>query len=230
MHLPVSQKNTPLPIEIRVITPRFVNQLAELQKLAYPTLTPNELFDAENYIHHIDLFHDGQYMAVVHHPKGDRVVGSSASLRVSSDIFEGNHSFAEIIDNGWMNNHTPRGEWLYGVDMAVHPNYRNRGIAKKLYVTRYNVVRRLNLRGEIIGGMMPGYERYRHLFSVEDYVVKVADGSIADPTLTPQLKQGFSIKGVLYDYITDPRSDNCAVLMVRENPEHIQFSLSDLPD
>ena len=43
-------------------------------------------------------------------------------------------------------------------------------------------------------------------------------GEVFDPTLSVQIKNGFTVNRVLYDYITDPRCDNCAAQIVRRNP------------
>ena len=37
--------------------------------------------------------------------------------------------------------------------------------------------------------------------SVEEYADAVAAGELTDPTLTPQLRAGFTLRGILYDYI-----------------------------
>ncbi|HEY4286093.1 MAG TPA: hypothetical protein VGN00_03250, partial [Puia sp.] len=31
------------------------------------------------------------------------------------------------IGNGWMSHHQPEGEWLYGLDMGINPEFRGRG-------------------------------------------------------------------------------------------------------
>jgi ribosomal protein S18 acetylase RimI-like enzyme len=219
----------PLPIEIRLTTSNFTEQLERLQAVCYPTLTSDELLNREKYAHHLQLFPDGQFMAVLKHPQGEYVVGSCASIRYNFDFNNFQHKFTDITDNGWLNTHNPNGEWLYGLDMCVHPDFRRRHIASRLYVVRSNIVKRLNLRGEAVGGMIPGYEAYRKTHTQEAYVADVAKGKLIDPTLTPQLKQGFRVVGVLYNYLTDPRSDDCGAFMVRENPNYIETSLDDLP-
>jgi GNAT superfamily N-acetyltransferase len=226
----MTDRPKPLPIEIRVMTPDFAGQLAELQTVIFPTLNEDELFSAANYRKHIEIFPDGQYMAVLRPPDGERVVGACSAIRQHFDFDHIQHKFADLTANGWLTTHQPDGVWLYGIDMSVHPAFRRRRIASRLYRVRDNVVKRLNLRGEIIGGMMPGYDRHRKKLSVEAYVEQIAAGTLTDPTLTAQIKQGFSVRGILYDHITDPRSDNCAVLMVRDNPDYVETSLEALPE
>ena len=221
----------PLPIETWIMTPDFAEQLADLQKIIFPTLTDDELFSAANYKKHMEIFPDGQYMAVVRHSKhGPIVVGACSAIRRPFDFDHIQHTFAHITDNGWLTTHDPNGDWLYGIDMSVHPKFRRRGIARRLYQVRMNLTRRLNLRGEIAGGMLPGYDRHRKKHTIETYVNQVAAGKLTDPTLTVQLKQGFKVRGILYDHITDPRSDNCAALIVRENPDYVETSLAGFPE
>jgi ribosomal protein S18 acetylase RimI-like enzyme len=224
------QRLKPLPLEIRVMTPDFADQLADLQRIIFPTLTEDELFSADNYRKHMEIFPDGQYMAVVRHPKrGEVVVGACSAIRTTFDFDHIQHTFADLTDNGWLTNHQPDGDWLYGIDMSVHPKFRRRRIATRLYRVRSNLTRRLNLRGEMGGGMLPGYERHKAKLSIEDYVEQVVAGKLTDPTLTTQLRQGFKVRGILYDHITDPRSNDCAALIVRENPDFVETSIEDFP-
>jgi hypothetical protein len=104
--------------------------------------------------------------------------------------------------------------------MSVHPDYRQRGIARMLYDARSALVKRLNLRGEYAGGMLPGYDTHRAKYTIDKYVQAVARGELTDPTLTAQVRNGFMARGVLYGYITDPRSDNHAALIVRLNRDY----------
>lgn len=197
---------------------KYARPLAKIQPLIFPTLKPEELFSEEQYLHHLELFPQGQFTGLVHVHDKWVVAGSTVTFRVNWDFFAKPHSFVECIAHGWLDNHDPDGEWLYGGDMSTHPEYRGLRLASKLYDARKALVKRLNLKGEVAGGMLPGYHRYRDRMSVEMYVDRVSSGELADPTLTPQLRNGFKVKRVLHDYITDPRSDNCATLIVRPNP------------
>lgn len=223
-------KHKPLPIEISVMIPHYANQLADLQKVIFPTLNYDELFSAQNYKEHMAIFPDGQYMALLRHPNGKMIVGACSAIRTTFDFDHIQHKFSDLTDNGSLTKHDPDGDWLYGIDMSVHPSFRRRRIASRLYRVRANVARRLNLRGEMAGAMIPGYERYKKKMSVEDYVAGVVSDKWSDPTLTAQLKQGFKVHGILYDHITDPRSDNCAAFIVRENPDFVETSMENMPD
>ncbi len=218
----MSPKHHP-PARVMVVptTAKYAPALAKMQGLIFPTLRPDELFTEEHYLHHIRIFPQGQFTALVHINEQWIVAGSTTTFRVKRHFFEKQHTFQEAISDGWLDNHDPEGEWLYGGDMSIHPEFRGMRLASLLYDARKALVRRLNLRGEVAGGMLPGYHRYRNEMSIEDYVEHVVAGELKDPTLTPQVRNGFRVKHILYDHITDPRSDNCAALIVRLNPHYI---------
>jgi GNAT superfamily N-acetyltransferase len=210
--------------EIRVINTRkdHAEQLGEMQRLIFPTLTETELISAEKYRHHVDLFPEGQFVALIDEGGVERVVGATSTLRLAieqpSDL--GQHSFEHIVSENWFTLHNPDGKWLYGADVSVHPDFRRRGIATMLYDARRDLVKRLNLKGEVAGGMLPGYERYKGQYSIEEYVAKVGTGELTDPTVSAQMANGFLVRGVLYNYLTDPRSDNHSALIVRPNEDY----------
>ena len=60
---------------------------------------------------------------------------------------------------------------------------------------------------------------HQHM-SAAEYVDKVAKRELYDATLTFQLDNGFEARGVLEDYIEEPALDNCAALIVWENPDY----------
>jgi len=197
-----------------------VRSLEKLQQIVFPTLAPEALFSAQKYLKHLELFPQGQFVAIAHHEGRDMVVGSTSTFRTHFDFDDIEHTYVEAISGGWLTNHDPNGEWLYGVDMSVHPQFRGLKIAKKLYEARRLVAQRLNMRGEIAGALMPGYELHNEHLSVAQYTLRVTQGRLMDPTLSVQLKMGFEVRGILYDHISDPRSENAAALIVRENPQY----------
>src|SRR5262245_35841573 len=128
--------------------PEHVTQLEELQRVCFPTLDRSERFVAAHYVKHIELFPDGQF-AVIDVLDGDRVVGATTTLRLHFDFDHVDHTFADIIQGGWLTSHEPDGDWLYGADVGIHPSYRRRGVATALYAARQETVWRLGLRGQV---------------------------------------------------------------------------------
>ncbi len=207
-------------IVVTTTRPEHVPALAALQKLVFPTLDPEERFTEAKYLSHIEIFPEGQFVAL--YPINGQLtpVAATSTFRTHFDFKNSQHTYLEAIASGWLTNHDPSGEWLYGSDMSVHPAYRGLRIGRKLYEARRDVVRRLNLRGEIAGALIPGYLHHDRELTVAQYVLRVWQGKLQDPTLSMQIRNGFRVRGILYDHISDPRSGNCATLIVRENPHY----------
>ena len=177
--------------------PEHIAQLVRHQQLCFPTFDPNEWMDAEMFAAQLAVFPEGQHVAL----DGERVVGQSSTFRIARGPAFAQHTYHDITGHNRFTRHDPAGEWLYGADMSVHPDYRGRGIAKALYETRKELVRRLGMRGIVAGGALPGYRHHRGRLSVSDYIAEVCAGRLVDDTLTPQIKSGFSVQDVLYGYV-----------------------------
>lgn len=195
--------------------PEHVQRLAALQPISFPTLHHAEYLRAEHFLNHLRLFPEGQFVALV----DGEPVASTSTMRIDFDFDNPQHGFLDIIDHGWLSGHNPRGQWLYGADMNVLPDFRRRGIGRQLYAMRTAVVKRLNLRGQIAGGMLPGYVHYASQMSPLEYCHKVVAGELTDPTLSAQLKSGFRFVDVLYDYFVNASGAyKAAALIVKDNP------------
>lgn len=190
--------------------PEHAPQLEQLQRVCFPTLDDAERFKAEHYRHHLDLFADGQFVAL----DGDRVVGATTTLRLPFDFAHITHTFADIIQGGWLTAHEPDGDWLYGADVGVDPAYRGRGIARALYAARQEAVWRLGLKGQVTAGMIPGYGAVKDRMTADAYYEGVVAGRINDPTLSMQLGVGFEPRALLANYLNDPVCDSYSVLIV----------------
>jgi 4-aminobutyrate aminotransferase/(S)-3-amino-2-methylpropionate transaminase len=189
--------------------PEHAVQLEELQRVCFPTLDDAERFKAAHYRRHVELFPDGQFVAL----DGDTVVGATSTLRLHFDFDDIEHTFADIIQGGWLTSHEPDGDWLYGADVGVHPAYRGRGIATALYAARQEAVWRLGLQGQVTAGMISGYGKVKDRMPAGEYYQGVVEGRIKDPTLSMQLGVGFRPRALLANYLNDPVSDNYSVLI-----------------
>ncbi len=197
-------------VVITNIAEEHIWQLEALQEIVYPTLAPEERFKAEHYIHHLQMFPEGQFCAVYE----EKVVGTCSAIRLHFDFDHLDHTFADLLQGGYMTAHEPDGEWLYGMDMGTHPDYRKMGIARGLYFARQTLVRKLGLKGQVAGGMMSGYGAVKHQMSANEYFTKLQTGDIVDPTISAQMKVGFRPHALLPNYINDPVCDNYGVLIV----------------
>jgi len=148
---------------------------------------------------------------------------TSSSLMVDEEDFGAYHTFDQVSDNGFIRNHDPEGDTLYGIDIAIDPKHRGSHLTRRIYEARKELVRQRNLRAILIAGRIPGYHKQADKMSAEEYVRRVVrkDLKDKDPVLTAQLGQGFSVRAVLKDYLpSDTESVGHAVFMEWLNPEH----------
>ncbi|NJN71079.1 MAG: GNAT family N-acetyltransferase [Nitrospira sp.] len=130
------------------------------------------------------------------------------------------HTWMGITDSGYFLNHDPGGDALYGADVYVHPDTRGKGIGHALYEARRALCRRLNLRRILAGGRLWNYRDYAAQFTPEEYASRVVAGEIRDLVLSFQLREGFELRGVMANYLSDPHSKNHASLIEWINPDY----------
>jgi ribosomal protein S18 acetylase RimI-like enzyme len=189
--------------------PEFIPQLVELQIICYPTLADTSHLKRPHFESHLQIFPEGQWVAL----DGKRVVGMSAGFLYTFDFDHPHHTFDEIIDYGFFTRHDPEGQHFYGADVSVHPEYRGRGIGRRLYDLRKAFVRQRGLRGIVTGAMIPGFAHHKTAMDAPTYVTRVVAGEIFDPTLSVQLRLGFRVRGLLAKYLPDTATDGWSVLI-----------------
>lgn len=197
-------------LEVHRTRAEHAGALEELQRIVFPTLAPEQRFLAPHYLHHIAQFPDGQFCVV----DRARVVGMTSTIRYDLDLQHAEHTFAEIIQGGWLTSHRPEGAWLYGADLGTHPDHRRRGIARALYAARHDTVRRLGLAGQVTVGMPSGYGALRDRISARTYYDELVSRARTDPTISAQMAIGFEPRGLIAGYIDDPICDGYGVVLV----------------
>lgn len=206
-------KSSPAKLEVRVAVPGDIPGILTLMGHVYP--------DTDNYTAgeirgQINNFPEGQFVALFE----QRVVGYCASSRIDEAIALSPHNWATISGNGFGSRHDPTGDWLYGLEMAVDERQRGLRIGKRLYEARRVLAERLDLRGIVFGGRMPGYSRVKSkVGGPDEYLAGVREGTFRDPVIGFHLANGFSPIGVLRKYLpSDKASSGFATHMVWRNP------------
>ncbi len=203
---------------ITTIKPEYAIELEALQRLCLPTLDEDELLLREHFIKHCELFPEGNFVAMI----DEVIVGLGSGFLTDFDFDNPGHTYMGIIAGGYYTKHDPNGDWYYGGDISVHPAYRRRGIGGKLYDARQGIVKHLNKRGIVAGGLIPTYAEYKDEMTPQEYVEHVIQGKIYGKTLTFQLNNGFEVRGLIEDYIVDEASDNWSTLIVWDNPDYTE--------
>jgi predicted amidohydrolase/ribosomal protein S18 acetylase RimI-like enzyme len=209
-------------IKVRPLRIDDYDSLVELQLKCFPGMRP---WTREQIQSQLKIFPEGQigieYM-------GD-LVASSSSLILDFDIYTEKHGWREISDNGFIRNHNPNGNTLYGIEIMVDPAFRNMKLARRLYDARKKLAEEHNLERIVIGGRIPGYDEHAAQMKVREYIDKVMERSLHDPVLTAQLANGFVLKRILPGYMqADRESRGYAALLEWTNLDYIPYATREL--
>jgi ribosomal protein S18 acetylase RimI-like enzyme len=190
--------------------------LLRVQRECFPPPFPVELLWTREQIEsHVATFPAGCLCAEA----DGELIGSATAHIIRWNPLHAEHTWREAADDGYLRNHDPQGDTLYGVDIAVRPTWRGHGVARALYRARYDLVRKLRLKRFVAGSRISGYHRFSDRLSPEEYTQAVIAGQLDDPVITPQLRAGLEPVQLLREYLDDAEAANCALLMQWRNPE-----------
>jgi GNAT superfamily N-acetyltransferase len=160
-------------------------------------------------------FPHGQFAAVITENGREKVIGVGITMRTSYPPTAKPKTWLEMLGDYYtVTNHEANGDWLYGIDIAVLPEYQGNGVAGALYKARLGLVNIYNLKGWYAGCLPMGYHNYQDIMTPHQYVGKVVRGELRDPTLTVQMNRGLKPMGVIENYYDEEKTGGIAVLMV----------------
>jgi GNAT superfamily N-acetyltransferase len=203
-------------VEIVNLETWMADELEKIELTCFPMANPADLLSADDIRAYARVFPEGYFVAMIE----GRPVGMGAGIFLDFDFDNPQHTIMDITGENQCGNHNPSGEWYYGTDITVLPEFRGRGIGNLLYDRRKAFVRKHGKRGIIAGGALPGFFDHKRTMPIGEYVGRVVAGELRDQTLTFQLANGFEVRGLLENYIEDESDDGWAALIVWENPDH----------
>jgi len=202
-------------VVLRNLRAEDYEQIVELQKKCFPKMLPwgRDQFDSQ-----LERFPEGQFGVEYK----NRIVASSCSLILDFDLYSDWHDWKQIADHGYIRNHNPAGDTLYGIEIQVDPDFRGMRLARRLYEARKKICTDNNLARIVIGGRIPGYQAVSEELSAREYVDQVVHKEMYDPVLTTQLANGFVLRGLIPDYFpSDEDSAGYATFLEWTNPGYV---------
>lgn len=170
------------------------DELTALQQECFPGLPVWTRAHIESQLH---LFPEGQICIEIE----GKLAASSSSVVIQFDPELAWHDWKAVSDSGYIRNHNRNGDTLYGIEIMVSPKYRGMKLARRLYDARKELCRERNLARIIIGGRIPGYGKHADKLTPRAYVERVIDKTLFDPVLTAQLSNGFTLQGLIPNYL-----------------------------
>jgi ribosomal protein S18 acetylase RimI-like enzyme len=191
------------------------NDVVAIQLKCFPGMIP---WSKEQFESQLSIFAEGQ-IGIEYQ---SRLIASSSSLVLDFELYASWHNWKEIADAGFIRNHDPKGNTLYGIEIMVDPEFRGLKLARRLYHARKTLAKEMNLMRIIIGGRIPGFRQYADQMSAREYVDKVIDKILIDPVLTTQLSNGFVLKRLIPNYLTsDEDSKGYATFLEWTNIDYL---------
>jgi predicted amidohydrolase/ribosomal protein S18 acetylase RimI-like enzyme len=201
-------------ISVRPLRSEDYDTVVALQLKCFPGMKP---WSPEQFASQLAVFPEGQVGVEIR----GKLVASSSSLVLDFDLYSEWHGWRQIADEGYIRNHDPKGNTLYGIEIMVDPEYRGLKLARRLYDARKELARSMNLMRIIVGGRIPGYGAHADDMSARQYVDTVIRKVLVDPVLTTQLSNGFVLKRLIPDYLaSDTESRGYATFLEWTNIDY----------
>ena len=190
-----------------------IKAIRQLVRRAYPHFMEN--YTVDEISGQINHYPQGQFVVEY---EGE-IVGYCATFKISGEIALKPHTWTEITGDGYSTRHDAHGDYIYGMEVCVDPEYRGLRIGNRLYMARKKLCQAEGLKGIIFGGRLPGYNRHAKKYPViEDYIQAVINKDVRDPVLSFQLRNDFELIGVLPDYLPyDKQSRGYAAHLLWKN-------------
>ncbi|REK10528.1 MAG: GNAT family N-acetyltransferase [Planctomycetota bacterium] len=201
-------------VVLRHLTVDDFDDLVAMQLRCFPGMHPWGRDQIESQVR---TFPEGQLCIEI----DGKLAASSCSLIVDFGQYSAWHDWKVIADGGYIRNHDPTGDTLYGIEIMVDPEFPGLNLARRLYDARKELCRERNLARIIIAGRLPGYSKHSDEMSVREYAEAVMNKSLVDPVMTTQVSNGFVLQGLIADYFpSDSESRGWAAFLEWINLDH----------
>ena len=192
--------------------------IVAMQQICFSGMTP---WTREQFESQLRIFPEGQLAVEI----DGQLAATSSSLILVYDPDMAWFDWTKVADNGYLRNHHPKGDTLYGIEIMVHPDFRGMKLSRRLYDARKELCRERNLQRIIIGGRIPGYGKHADDMTAREYVDLVREGALFDPVLTAQMANGFALQGLIPGYFpTDEASRGYATFLEWRNLDYRPLS------
>jgi predicted amidohydrolase/ribosomal protein S18 acetylase RimI-like enzyme len=187
------------------------DDIVKIMRNAYTTMSGG--WKQEQISKLIEIFPEGQLGI----EDDGKIIAFALTIIVDYSKFGDDHDYIAITGDYTFSTHTPEGDVLYGIEIAVDPDYRSIRLGRRLYDARKEVCEKLNLRAIIAGGRMPNYHKYSQKLKPREYIQKVRNKAIHDPVLTFQLSNDFHVRKILTDYLPQDKESHAYATLIEWN-------------
>ncbi len=145
---PLDLKDFEWNIEVRQLTMDDFDALVSMAEICFPGIPP---ISRDQLASQLAVFPEGQLGVEI----DGRLAASSSSLILEYNADLEWHNWKAIADGGYIRNHVPRGDTLYGIEIMVHPDFRGMKLSRRLYDGANSCVMNAIWRGLSLPGAFP---------------------------------------------------------------------------
>ena len=110
-------------LTVRNATPKDIPAIRALFERAYAG-TGVSSYSAAMLRGQINIFAEGQFVAEHQEADGARIIGFCSSFLIAGDIALKPHTWTWISGGGYGSRHDPNGDYMYGMEVCVDPEFR----------------------------------------------------------------------------------------------------------
>ncbi len=197
-----------------------VPELAILDRLQWGDVAATE----EKILNRIQTFPQGSHIARV--KETGQIIAYLVLMRINYDFFS-SKTWEEITHGGLIDNHINDGEYVYGVNLSVHPDHEENGIGGKMVDIGREFCKSINCKGIILGSRVPCYAHYLSNGGsgtpIDQYVFhrKDNEGRPYDDLLKFWSHFDFKPVKIVPNFMPDPDSCNFGVLCLWTNQNYL---------
>lgn len=212
---PLNLKEFEWKIKVRQLTMDDYDALVDMAQKCFPGMPAWGRDQIES---QLEIFPQGQLCVEI----DGQLAASASSLILEYDPKLEWHNWKAVADGGYIRNHKPKGDTLYGIEIMVHPDFRGMKLSRRLYDARKELCRERNLARIVIAGRLPGYHQHADQMSAREYIDQVLNKNLYDQVLTAQLANGFSVRGLIANYLpSDKESCGFATYLEWANLDYV---------
>lgn len=210
-------KEKPKQRERVIIRKATHDDISGIQTVELKAWGQDEAATNDQIVSRIEAFPSGNLVAEA----DGKIVGYASFMLVDYDKFSanGDRSWYQVTDDGYVTTHDLRGKDLFGVDLSVSSNAPPMTSTLLLVeVARCGI--QMGVRKGVLGSRLPLFHKYANNgMTIEEYVeAKSSSGSPLDPELRFYIREGLNMIEIIPDYFEDPLSLNYGVIMEMQNP------------
>ncbi len=192
---PLDLKKFEWKTAVRPLTIDDFDELIAMAKACFPGM---ETWSRDQIESQLEIFPEGQLCVEIE----GRLAASSSSLILEYDASLEWHNWKAVADAGFIRNHKPKGDTLYGIEIMVHPGFPwHEAIPPTVRRSQSSSVGKKTSSGSSSPAASRVFTNTQMRFRPPSISIGFRKKRSTTRCLTAQLSNGFAVKGLIPNYL-----------------------------